>query len=150
MNPGVVFISVSRNLDIILLLFFMQVKNGSQSLTIYGSPSVEKPENSTTRLTSGHILVLNVWVTQLYFHWTNLKGKKSYSIGRMVHYKNWKRQTKCYYDHKQIHKIPDNPWKNKRKITRPWPYHTFISRHSNPICSFLWPLKVIHTRAGLL
>ena len=85
-------------------------------------------------------------MTQLYFHWTNLKGKKSYSIRRMVHYKNWKRQTKCYYDHKQIHKISDNPWKNRRKITRPWPYHTFISRHSNPICSFLWPLKVIKVR----
>ena len=111
---------------------------------------VEQPKNSTTRLTSEHILVLSVWVTQLYFHWTNLKGKKSYSIGRMVHYKNWKRKTKCYYDHKQIHKIPDNPWKNKRKITRPWPYHTFISRHSNPICSFLWPLKVIHTNKWLL
>ena len=107
---------------------------------------LEQPENSTTRFTSGHILVLIVWMTQRYFHWINLKGKKSYSIGRMVHYKNWKRQTKCYYDHKQIHKIPDNPWKNRRKITRPWPYHTFISRHSNQLCSFLWPLKVIHTQ----
>ena len=105
------------------------------------------------RIQTSHILVLSVGVTQLYFHWTNLKGKNSYSIGGMVHYKNWKRQTKCYYDHKQIHKIhkiSDNPWKNRRKITRPWSDHTFIPRHSTPICSFLWPSKVIHSTLSVL
>ena len=90
------------------------------------------------------------------FQWHNsiftepiLKGKNTYSIGRMVHCKNWKRQTKCYNDHKQIHKIPDNPWKNKRKITRPWSYHTFIYRHSNPISSFFVAFSKGHTKKWL-